>query len=101
MIVSIKNEHGQVVVELEGKIYVEDAAELREKLLDQIQQGRREFLILMERVEFMDSTGLGVLVAVQKRALEQGGRGIKIRGLSGAVKEIFDLTRLNRVFEMV
>lgn len=101
MIVSIKDEQGQVVVKLEGKIYVDDAAELREKLLTEIQQGRLDFLFLMERVMYMDSSGLGVLVAIQKRALEQGGRGIKIQGLSGAVKEIFELTRLNRVFEIV
>ena len=101
MILEIRYEHGQVVVELEGKIYVDDASDLRERLLEQIKLGHKEFLVLMERVIYIDSSGLGVLVAIQKRALEQGGRGVMIRGLNGAVREIFELTRLNRVFEIL
>lgn len=101
MILGIRNEQGLVVVELEGKIYVDDASDLREKLLEQIKLGHKEFLVLMERVIYIDSSGLGVLVAIQKRALEQGGRGVMIRGLNGAVREIFELTRLNRVFEIL
>lgn len=101
MILEIRYEQGQVVVELEGKIYVDDASDLRERLLEQIKLGHKEFLVLMERVIYIDSSGLGVLVAIQKRALEQGGRGVMIRGLNGAVREIFELTRLNRVFEIL
>lgn len=101
MILEIRYEQGQLVVELEGKIYVDDASDLRERLLEQIKLGHKEFLVLMERVIYIDSSGLGVLVAIQKRALEQGGRGVMIRGLNGAVREIFELTRLNRVFEIL
>jgi anti-sigma B factor antagonist len=87
-------------VTLVGSMYVEEAAVLRKNLIGYIDEGIKNFLIDMERVDYIDSSGLGVLVGIQKRALEKGG-GIAIRGLNGTVKEIFELTRLTKVFEMV
>ena len=96
----IKEVHGQVVVTLSGKIYVEDAAAIRENLLQYINQGHKNFLISLEQVNYIDSSGLGVLVAVQKRALENGGQ-VVLSGLHGAVRELFELTRLTRVFDII
>ncbi len=96
----IRVEHGEVVVELKGKIYVDDAADLREQLLQNLSEGKNRFIIKMSGVHYIDSSGLGVLVAIQKRALENGGQ-VRLQGLSGAVKEIFELTRLTKVFEMI
>jgi anti-sigma B factor antagonist len=87
-------------VTLVGSMYVEEAAVLRKNLIGYIDEGIKNFLIDMERVDYIDSSGLGVLVGIKKRALEKGG-GIAIRGLNGTVKEIFELTRLTKVFEMV
>lgn len=93
-------DQNQVNVQLSGKIYVEDAARLREQLLNYLAQGMKIFLIRMNDVSYIDSSGLGVLVAIQKRALEHGGE-VKIQGLTGAVREIFALTRLDRVFTLM
>ncbi|MEA4901948.1 STAS domain-containing protein [Desulfitobacterium sp.] len=89
----------EVLVIVEGKIFVEDAAQLREKLLELIDQGHRRFIIDMHKAIYIDSSGLGVLVAIHKRAIENGG-GVVIRGLQGVVKDLFLMTRLNKVFEM-
>ncbi|AHF06430.1 STAS domain-containing protein [Desulfitobacterium metallireducens] len=89
----------EVAVILEGKIFVEDAAQLRERLLDLINQGHRRFIIDMHKATYIDSSGLGVLVAIHKRALENGGK-VVIKGLQGVVKDLFLMTRLNKVFEI-
>lgn len=89
----------EVLVIVEGRIFVEDAAQLREKLLELIDQGHRRFIIDMHQAMYIDSSGLGVLVAIHKRAVENGG-GVVIRGLQGVVKDLFLMTRLNKVFEM-
>lgn len=89
----------EVLVIVEGRIFVEDAAQLREKLLELIDQGHRRFIIDMHKAMYIDSSGLGVLVAIHKRAVENGG-GVVIRGLQGVVKDLFLMTRLNKVFEM-
>ncbi|MBP2626521.1 MAG: anti-sigma-factor antagonist [Firmicutes bacterium] len=91
--------NGQVIVSLSGSMYVEEAAILREKLIILMESGHKEFIIKLNKVDYIDSSGLGVLVAIQKRALQIKG-GVTLVGASGLVKELFELTRLNKVFAM-
>ena len=89
----------QVLVNLSDRIYIEEAAELRESLLSYIESGHNNFVINFSQVESIDCSGLGALVAIHKKALHHGG-GITIKGLHGASKDLFELTRLNKVFDI-
>lgn len=89
----------QVRVELTGNIYVAEAAVLRDFLLGYVNKGQTKLTIDFTDVEYIDSSTLGVLVAVQKKALQNGG-GVVITGLHGLVKELFEMTRLTKVFEI-
>lgn len=91
--------NGEVQVNLSGRMYVEEATILREQLLSLMESGNKQFIIKLAQVDYIDSSGLGVLVAIQKRALQMKG-GVKIAGATGIVKELFELTRLNKIFEM-
>ena len=88
-----------VLAILSGSIYVEEAAQLRESLIGYIAQGHNTFIIDLSGVDYIDSSGLGTLVAIQKRALQNGGSVI-IKGIKGLVKDLFELTRLTKVFEI-
>ncbi|MBC9785007.1 STAS domain-containing protein [Heliobacterium chlorum] len=100
MIQNIVAANNQVTVTLTGSILVTEAAELRERLLQHANHHGVHFLIDMQGVNFIDSSGLGVLVTVLKRA-RQGGGDVVIKGIHGVVKEVFELTRLNRVFQII
>ena len=99
MIQEINIEENQVIVKLSGSIYVEEAAQLRESLTGHIEKGHKTFIIDLGGVDYIDSSGLGTLVAIQKRALQNGG-SVVIKGLYGLVKDLFELTRLDKVFEI-
>ena len=88
-----------VQVDLSGSIYVDEAARIRESLIGYIEKGHKIFIIDLGGVDYIDSAGLGTLVAIHKRALQNGGSVI-IKGLRGLVKDLFVLTRLDRVFEI-
>ncbi|MGI5921001.1 MAG: STAS domain-containing protein [Syntrophomonadaceae bacterium] len=90
---------GRVTVTLSGRIYIEEAAILREQLLDYISQGYKYFDIDLGQVSYIDSSGLGVLVAVHKRAVQNNG-AVVIKGLQGMVKELLEQTRLSQIFEV-
>lgn len=60
---------------------------------------RRNVLIDLSRVEFMDSSGLSALISGLKAANALGG-SVKLSGLRPHVKSMFELTRLHRVFEI-
>ena len=82
----------RVDISLQGQLYVEEATELRE-----VDGGAILFHFDFARLDYIDSAGLGVLISVQKRAAAGGGQ-VTVSGMTGMVKEIFELTRLDRVF---
>ncbi|MDX3233625.1 STAS domain-containing protein [Streptomyces sp. ME19-01-6] len=66
------------------------------KLLD---QGHRHFVLDLGFVTFMDSMGLGVIVAITKRIREHDG-SLRIASVSGRILKIFDLSGMRESFEI-
>jgi anti-sigma B factor antagonist len=88
-----------VVVWVRGELDVASAPRLREAMLDAL-AGRDDAFVItldMSGIEFLDSTGLGVLVAVLKRMRFVGG-DLVIRAPSRSVRKLFGLTGLDKVF---
>lgn len=88
---------GRTVVEVSGEIDVYTAPRLRETLVSLVDAGSYRLIIDMERVEFLDSTGLGVLVGGLKRVRAHDG-GIDLVCTQGRILRIFRITGLNKVF---
>jgi len=64
-----------------------------------LEQGAAKILLDLGAVNFMDSAGLGRLVACKKRAILHGG-DIRILRPSRRVRELLEITLLDRVFEI-
>ncbi|ODA42254.1 STAS domain-containing protein [Desulfosporosinus sp. BG] len=94
---SIKVCGNQAMVFLNDKIYVSDAALLRDDLLELIDQGITELRIDLSKLTYIDSSGLGTLVSINKRTKEKKGRLILI-GAQGLPMELIKRTRLDKVF---
>lgn len=99
MIQEIKADGDHVYLRLKDKIYVDEAAMIREKLFPFLDAGCNRIVVDLSGVSYIDSSGLGVLVAILKRTRQQGG-GVKLKGLDGDVLQLFELTRLTKVFEI-
>lgn len=93
-------ENDQIIANLSGKLQGEVAAQVREKLLTYIADGYCQFKLDFSHVCNIDSTGLGILVTIQKRVLKSGGN-IILQGLQGPVKLAFDRTRLSKAFTII
>jgi anti-sigma B factor antagonist len=87
------------IVEVSGEIDVYTAPRLREKIISLVDGGNYRLIIDMERVEFLDSTGLGVLVGGLKRLRQHDG-GIDLVCTQGRILRIFRITGLSKVFSM-
>jgi anti-sigma B factor antagonist len=98
--IHVDEENLQITVNISGDIYVEEATVLREKLIPFTEKGYKNFIINLSSVTYIDSSGLGVLVAIHKRVVTHGG-GVKIKGVQGKVRELFELTLLTKVFELI
>ncbi|MEV6523364.1 STAS domain-containing protein [Longispora sp. NPDC051575] len=82
-----------------GEIDVYTAPSLRERLVELADGGARHIVVDLEMVEFLDSTGLGVLVGGLKRARASDGTFVLVCDQPRLLK-IFRITGLERVFEL-
>jgi anti-sigma B factor antagonist len=85
------------VVSLEGEVDIFFAPKLREKLIDLVNQGRRHIVVDLDAVDFLDSTGLGVLVGGLKRLRSHDGE-MSLVCTQPRILRVFELTRLDTVF---
>ena len=84
---------GQVVIDLRGEVDVYSAPRLRDELQRLLSEGRTHILLDVERLEFVDSTGLGVIVAIAKQASDAGGH-LTLRAPPVAVQHVLRTTGL-------
>jgi anti-sigma B factor antagonist len=87
------------VLEVGGEVDVYTAPRLREKLVELVEQGARHVVVDLSRVEFLDSTGLGVLVGALKRLRAVNGTFGLVCAHERLLK-IFRITALDRVFQL-
>jgi anti-sigma B factor antagonist len=85
------------VVALRGEIDVYTAPRLRQALIDLVDADETDILVDMTRVDFLDSTGLGVLVGGLKRVKAKEG-SLEIVATQDKILKIFEITGLSKVF---
>ena len=88
---------GIEIVDVEGEIDVYTAPRLRELLIDLVNNGFYQLVVNMEKVEFLDSTGLGVLVGGLKRVRAHDG-SLDLVCTQERILKIFRITGLTKVF---
>jgi anti-sigma B factor antagonist len=99
MKINVRNVGNVAVVDLSGKITIgEGDIQLRDKIHELLESGKKNVLLNMEKVSYMDSAGIGELVACYKRAREKNGT-VKLLKASGKVADLLQLTKLQEVFE--
>ncbi|EHQ90869.1 STAS domain-containing protein [Desulfosporosinus youngiae] len=96
---SIKVNGNQATVFLADKLYVRDASLLRDDVLEIIDRGVTNIRIDLSGLSYIDSSGLGTLVTINKRTKEKNGR-LVLRGAQGLPFELIKRTRLDRVFSI-
>jgi len=87
------------VLTASGEIDVATAPDLRAALLDLIGEGRTRIVVDLEQVEFLDSTGLGVLVSTVKRVRADGG-DLSVVCTRPQILQVFEITGLTAVFSV-
>ena len=87
------------VVDLSGKITIgEGDVVLKDKVHELLDAGKSQILLNLEKINYMDSAGIGELVACYKRAREKGGT-VRLLKPSGKVYDLLQLTKLEEVFD--
>lgn len=85
-----RHEDGRTIIEVGGEIDVYTAPRLRDKITELVGEGSYNLVIDMQKVDFLDSTGLGVLVGGMK----------KVRAHDGSMRLICNQERLLKIFRI-
>ncbi len=87
------------IIDLFGKITIgEGDVIMREKVEELLEGGKVNIIINLNKVKYMDSAGIGELVACQKRAKEKGGE-VKLLNIPSKVSDVLEIVNIGGVFE--
>jgi len=95
----VRQEGEWTVLAVSGEIDIATAPSLREKLHSLLAEGHLQLIIDLDEVTFLDSTALGVLVGVLKRARTEGGE-LRVVCNQPRVRKVFEITRLDSAFDL-
>lgn len=92
-----KSASGVMIVRVEGQLVVGNRNDLKEHLQRLLEKGERRFLIDFAQTGYIDSSGLGALVALARKVREEGG-DLRLSGLNEDLRSLFELTKLDTLF---
>ena len=99
-IVKTRQIEGISVVDVSGRITLgEGSSSVRDALRDLISKGEKKVLLNLSEVTYIDSSGIGELVAGYTTLSNQGGT-LKLVGLNKRVKDLLQITKLYTVFDV-
>jgi anti-sigma B factor antagonist len=81
---------------MEDRIDAATAIQFKERMRDVTGTGDQRVVLDLARVQFLDSSGLGAIVAVRK--LLGPDRVMELSGLTPTVEKVFRLTRMDTIF---
>ena len=91
---------GIAIVAVQGELSIGHGARLATEIGDHVRRGRSRIVVDLGNVEFMDSTGLSFLLNGLRRVGRAGGVMVVVVPPDGHVRRVFEMTRLDQVFEL-
>ncbi len=101
MQVNLRHKGSVTILDLEGKIIGPDTLALKSIIEERIQAaegGKLNLILNMERVQMMDSSGLGVLVAAYTSIQRNEGR-VVLLNLGGNIRSLIVMAKLVTIFD--
>lgn len=96
---NIKEQYGTVVLELKGKLVGGPLSKRIDQTLENfISQGKKNIVIDLSRVTYLNSSGMGILISSYSKLREKGGK-LKLASVTRKIEGILSITKLNQIFE--
>ncbi|HVO56330.1 MAG TPA: STAS domain-containing protein [Dongiaceae bacterium] len=92
-------QHGQVtLVEVAGSLTFFEVGPLRDSIQSLVREKRKNILLNLSGLKYMDSSGIGELARIYVGVVKQGGT-MKVVGLTPKVEEVLKITHLSSVLQ--
>lgn len=89
-----------VILEMEGRLVDKvEAIDLSVEIEEELNDGAKNFIIDLDGLEYMNSTGLNIMINLMNKAKNEGGEAV-IVAARPRIKALFEVTKLNSVFKL-
>jgi anti-anti-sigma factor len=101
MEINTREKQGITILDIMGEIRRSEASDvtLHQMIKDQLDQNKRNFLLNLEKVEFIDSFGVGEILASYISTQNIGG-SLKLTNISKKLSLVFQVTMLSKVLDI-
>lgn len=99
MTFSVHNKEDVTVVAVNGQLTVGNRQEFKEKVLAEMESGARKLLVDFSDTDYIDSSGLGVLVSISKQMRNRSGK-LRLAAMNEDLRTLFELTKLDSLFDI-
>ncbi len=95
-----RRESGDIVIfDITGEIDLYNAPEIKEKIKDEMNKNKVNIIINLDKVTYIDSSGIGVLISSLSNLKKVGG-ALKLINVYASVRKVFELTKLTSFFDI-
>ncbi|MBV6494357.1 MAG: Anti-sigma-B factor antagonist [Turneriella sp.] len=99
MEISQREKDGITILDIQGEIDLYNAPEIKDIIQKLIESQKYNVIINLEKVSYIDSSGIGALISSLSNLKKYQG-GLKIINVYASVKKVFELTKLTSFFEI-
>lgn len=100
MKVNLRESQTVWVLEVSGEIDFYSSRDLREKFQQVFDEKRSKLLVNLRKVSYIDSSGLATFVEALQRMKRAGGK-LVLAGLAPAVRGVFEIAKLDSIFDLM
>jgi anti-sigma B factor antagonist len=100
MAIKTENKNGLTVCYVEGEIDINTSPDIKKNFEKILSKKTPTMVINFSKVTYVDSSGLATLVEILKDMRTYGGK-MKLSNLSPKIKSLFEITKLEKLFEIV
>lgn len=99
MDISTRSRNDVVILDISGEIDLYNAPEIKDIINKLIEEKKYNVVINLEKVSYIDSSGIGALISSLSNLKKYQG-GLKIINVFASVRKVFELTKLTSFFEI-
>lgn len=96
----IKKENEELVVKLAGELDIYVSQRFKEEVLEEYNKDKSDICMDFEDLEYIDSTGLGSLIAILK-TIQKDGKEIYLKDVNSRIRKLFKITKLEEMFKFI
>ncbi len=100
MAVKTESKNGFMICRIEGEIDISCSPDIKKTFDKLVSQKTPKIVIELSKVTYVDSSGLATLVGILKNMRSYGGK-MRLAGMSPKIKSLFEITKLDKLFEIM